>query len=480
VAAEAERKRKDALAQEEARIAREKAEAQRRQRRAVITSVFAGMLILAAGIATVFALRKSTEAAAAIKLADEKTRAATVSDSLAQAQTKVATVAEQQAALANEIAVMKTNEAKTAAGNAELKKKEAELASLQAVAALIDAARKDILQLRYDAAFSKMKNASGLGSIKDSVAFVLMEIAFFRQHSGQSNRAAEPFALAAKLLGKSGIVIKGDVDQALLMLDKNVPGMLNRRYFPEMVDMIGGTFQMGSDNSDDFEANPPHEVTVSKFKMAKTETPFWQYNLYLTSLSKDINDSKIIERPGWGWEGDNPVVNVSWYDAVRYANWLSGQQRPALNLTVDTLNGDFKPNWDANGYRLPTEAEWEYAARGATQRDTFVYSGSPKIEEVAWFGDNSGNRTHAVGARKINGSGLYDMSGNVWEWCWDWYGKYSADPATNPIGPDKGGYRVFRGGGWVSNARYCRVANRRNGTPGYRGNGLGFRLVRPF
>jgi formylglycine-generating enzyme required for sulfatase activity len=130
---------------------------------------------------------------------------------------------------------------------------------------------------------------------------------------------------------------------------------------------------------------------------------------------------------------------------------------------------------------LPTEAEWEYAARGAVLHDTFPYSGNEVLDVVAWFTDNSGNRTHAVATKKANSAGLWDMSGNIWEWCWDCYSKYNAEASTNPLGPEKGTYRVFRGGGWYGGGtRGCRVPYRSYDTPEFRSTSLGFRLVRPF
>jgi formylglycine-generating enzyme len=149
-----------------------------------------------------------------------------------------------------------------------------------------------------------------------------------------------------------------------------------------------------------------------------------------------------------------PVESVSWNDVqafIRKLNDLTG------------LN-----------YRLPTEAEWEYAARGGQD---YKYAGSDNIETVAWYVGNSSSKTHPVGSKAANGYGLYDMSGNVWEWCSDWRGDYSSGSITNPRGPLSGSLRVMRGGSWFNSAKYCRVGLRYNNTPSYRRNYLGFRVV---
>ena len=131
-----------------------------------------------------------------------------------------------------------------------------------------------------------------------------------------------------------------------------------------------------------------------------------------------------------------------------------------------------------SGYRLPTEAEWEYAARSPA---TTVYAGSDLVDGVAWYDMNSGGTTHAVKTKTANGRGLYDLSGNVWEWVWDWYqGPYEALPSTDPIGPSTGASRVARGGSWSSTAARARVAQRSNDAPSFRNSNLGFRFVMSY
>ena len=158
------------------------------------------------------------------------------------------------------------------------------------------------------------------------------------------------------------------------------------------------------------------------------------------------------------FKGDNlPVEQVSWEDCQTFIGKLN-------DLT-------------GKRFRLPTEAEWEYAARGGKRSNHTQYSGSSNIDDVAWYSGNSGSKTHPVKTKKPNEFGLYDMSGNVNEWCQDWYGSYSSNAQTNPTGPDSGSYRVFRGGTWSIFGWFCRSSFRGNSSPGYRGYGLGFRLA---
>ena len=225
----------------------------------------------------------------------------------------------------------------------------------------------------------------------------------------------------------------------------------------------GGTFQMGS-TAGDSDEEPVHQVTVSTFYMSRYEVTQKEWREVMGSSPSRFS-------------GDNlPVEQVSWYDAVEYCNVLSVQK----GLTpVYTINGtSVTANWSANGYRLPTEAEWEYAARGGNASNGYLYAGSDNADEVAWYRDNSGDATHPVGGKAPNELGLYDMSGNVWEWCWDWKGSYSSGNQSDPRGPASGSVRVNRGGSWYNSARNLRSANRYGYSPGDSNYSLGFRLVR--
>lgn len=227
----------------------------------------------------------------------------------------------------------------------------------------------------------------------------------------------------------------------------------------------GGTFRMGSD-TDGPAARPVHSVTVSSFWMMKTEVTQKDYAALM-----GISPSHF--------KGDNlPVEQVSWYDALAYANKLSERDglRPAYRISGTDVD------WDrsADGWRLPTEAEWEYAARGGASSQGYKYAGSNKVGDVAWPSGNSGGTTKPVGTKAANELGLHDLSGNVWEWCWDWYESYGAASQTDPAGAASGSSRVLRGGSWYDEASDARLANRNDGYPSSRFNILGFRLVRPL
>ena len=219
------------------------------------------------------------------------------------------------------------------------------------------------------------------------------------------------------------------------------------------------TFKMGSSKDSD---NPVHTVTLSR--------AYWigVYPMY-QSLWKYVMGTNPSSRQ----EDFAPVTEVSWFDVVGFANKLS--ERDGLRVAYQ-ISGD-KVTWDrsANGYRLPTEAEWECAARAGTSLE---YSGSNSLDEVGWYAGNSDNRSHKVGEKRANGYGLHDLSGNVFEWCWDWYEALGAGSVTDPTGVNAATRRVFRGGSWSYDADYARVAYRIDRVPTCAYGLLGVRLVR--
>jgi formylglycine-generating enzyme required for sulfatase activity len=171
-------------------------------------------------------------------------------------------------------------------------------------------------------------------------------------------------------------------------------------------------------------------------------------------------------------EGLTPAYSIS--DSTDPVQW--GTVPTTSNTTWNAVTCD----WTANGYRLPTEAEWEYAAKGGNgSSNNYIYAGSDTVGDVAWYTTNSSSKTHEVGTKAANGLGLYDMSGNVWECCWDWFDVYPSEAQTNPTGASSGSFRVERGGSWGDPAWYARSALRYGTYPQDRNYSLGFRLVRP-
>ena len=217
----------------------------------------------------------------------------------------------------------------------------------------------------------------------------------------------------------------------------------------EMVRVEGGTFRMGATSeqeADDWDREKPvHSVTLSSYYIGKTEVT--------QALWKAVMGSN----PSYFKSDNQPVENVSWNDChefIRKLNALTGQN-----------------------FRLPTEAEWEFACRGGNNSRGYKYSGSNNLGSVAWYDGNSGNKTHPVGTKAPNELGIYDMSGNVWEWCADWYGDYSSGAQTNPTGPYGGSNRVYRGGSWNYDVGRCRSSNRDFYYPWIRDIILGLRLA---
>jgi len=208
--------------------------------------------------------------------------------------------------------------------------------------------------------------------------------------------------------------------------------------------------------------------SVAAFYIAKTETTWGQWQSVRTYAAANGYD---IGSAGAGSGTDYPVTNVSWYQVAKWCNARSEQEglTPVYRVNGSVYKtGESAPTVDAaaNGYCLPTEAEWEFAARGGLSTQNYEYSGSNDINAVAWYSSNSGNATHAVGTKLANELGVSDMSGNVWEWCESWY------PGS------EGTYRVRRGGSWISSASDCRVAFRYYVIPSNSGSRIGFRVAR--
>jgi len=248
---------------------------------------------------------------------------------------------------------------------------------------------------------------------------------------------------------------------------------LRAKPFIDMVGVNSGAFLMGCTSEQpkcDKDEKPVHKVTLDDFAISRYEITNEQYCVFLNEegIDSDGRDGRIslihignshcqikytsglfVPKEG---KAEHPVVEVTWNGAQEFSKWAGG--------------------------RLPTEAEWEYAARGGHKSKQTIYSGSDKVDSVAWYVGNSRDHAHPVGSKKPNELGIYDMSGNVWEWCYDWYEDYSAEHKNNPEGLKRGNSVVIRGGSWLYYGSFCRVSNRGSSAPSYAFNNYGFRLVR--
>ncbi len=254
----------------------------------------------------------------------------------------------------------------------------------------------------------------------------------------------------------------------------------------KMIYVEGGTFKMGAQKESSVKDNydpdaedsesPVHQVTLSDYYMGEFEVTqeLWEA---VMGYSGRLSDGFYMR-----------AVSPIWSGRVPESKYGKGSNYPAYYISYDDIVNHFIPRLNkltGKKFRLPTEAEWEYAARGGKHQSYYLYSGSDNISSVAWYevnayfvGESSpAYGTHPVGTKSPNELGLYDMSGNVWEWCSDWYGKYLSYSQTNPTGPTSGSIRVIRGGGWLNGARLCSVAYRSYTTPNNRSGNLGFRLV---
>lgn len=282
-------------------------------------------------------------------------------------------------------------------------------------------------------------------------------------------------------------------------LSSNIPGPMDdfdnpqdTIYFaePQMKNFVfirGGTFYMGCTSEqvlcDERQELPIQRVTLSAYYISKYELTFREYDAFCRATNRRPNDMH------WG-RGNRPAIQVSWLDAVEYCNWLSVQHKLEPCYTID--KNIVTCNWAANGYRLPTEAEWEYAARAGNNNEQ--YAGTQQDADLARYGNFCDQRceeswrrtdrndgfayTAEVGSFRPNAFGLYDMSGNVWEWCWDLYGFYSGGALTDPRGAQFVADRVYRGGSWFDLPERLRVACRNKALQNYRSDNLGFRLAR--
>lgn len=209
----------------------------------------------------------------------------------------------------------------------------------------------------------------------------------------------------------------------------------------------GGTFFMGNNDGEEDE-KPQHWVNVNSFYIDKYEVTVAKYKKFCEATNREMP-----KEPKWGWRDQDPITTISWFDANDFAKW--------------------------SGKRLPTEAEWEYAARGGNKSKSYTFSGSNNVNDIAWHWDNSNKQAHEIGLKKPNELDIYDLTGNVWEWCSDWYNlKYHLNsPRNNPQGPETGEKKILRGGSWYSYSSALRITYQSNSDPNTKYAHIGFRCV---
>ena len=240
----------------------------------------------------------------------------------------------------------------------------------------------------------------------------------------------------------------------------------------EMVFVEGGTIAMGSKDEYPFDETPEHNISIDNYYICKYEITIENYSIFCNSVGKPVPAGK----PNF------PATNISWEETLMYSNWLSQVNGYEKCYEIKRTNNDefsVTLNSEADGYRLPTEAEWEYAARGGMKSRFYTYSGSNEAYEVAWY-LQSGHRLHEVGKKKPNELGIYDMSGNCLEWCWDFYDEnyYKKKVIDNPLGAEIGTEHVARSGNYNGTGNTIKITTRFHYKPDYKDKTLGIRLVR--
>jgi formylglycine-generating enzyme required for sulfatase activity len=259
----------------------------------------------------------------------------------------------------------------------------------------------------------------------------------------------------------------------------------------EMVQVEGGTFTMGSEKN-------PQKVKLDSFLIGKYPVTVGDFRRFVKSAGyvtvpekeggatvKVPGERKPVQKADASWKNpyitqkeNHPVVCVSWFDALEYCNWLS--EKEGLKKCYTAKDKEVTCDFKADGYRLATDAEWEYAAKGGNKSKGYRYSGSDKPDEAGWYNVNAKGSTHPVGEKKANELGVYDMSGNVWEFCWSWPGKYpKKEVLVNPTAPPKTHKnRIMRSGSWATNAGHITCTKVGHWKPEKGSNEIGFRVVR--
>lgn len=503
---ESKQKRRD----EEKRVAEAKAlkaqmqrleEEERKRRSAWLFATFAGTLALLALAALLWALRQKKNA----EVAEEK---ALISQTESDQRREEAEKEKERADGLSITATLQRDSARQASKRASQEKRRADRQALRAQLALIDVKRTsslivdnliedavaEIFRLDYETALEKLYDATKMHVREKSADITdqLLEMAYVFAESGKFDRAWNILDSTLNLSESHSLSSLSGIDTLNWFrnqINRFKPerfAELERRYYPQMVKVKGGIFCLGLLDGD-CDTSKYSLVTVNDFLIARTETTAWQFSLFVEATGYQM------EKPTWGKSGNNPVVNVSWYDAVAYANWLSKQRslktiygldsipQDPNDLNKEEIDWNLLPNWSANGFRLPTEIEWEYASRGGIMQDSFKYSGSDSLGLVGWYNGNSDNvfgvyRTHPVGEKLPNSLGIFDMSGNVLEWCWGWSEAYPTGEINAFVNLESGLYRILRGGSWGDDNYFCGVLTRSGDVPDLRRDAYGFRV----
>ena len=250
--------------------------------------------------------------------------------------------------------------------------------------------------------------------------------------------------------------------------------------WPEMVKIDGVSFMIVASKTDqqaEKDEKPERKVAVNTFYMSKFEVTVSDWKEYTKS-----NGLKMPEKQAWGWNNDFPITNVTWEQAVDFCNWLS--KKHGYNEAYSKVGPRYVCNFESNGYRLPTEAEWEFAAHGGKKGKGYRYAGSNDLDLISWNVNNSEARPHAYGTKYANELGIFDLNGNVWEWCWDIYDENHFRAVKSGMvqdekaqGPARGEKRIVKGGSWDSKPSFCRITNKVATLPGKTHEFYGLRVV---